>query len=109
MRECAPTRDEARVLAKDHALIPVFREVLADMLTPVRAYTLLCPPGPPAFLLQTAPRGAGGGPLSGGGGPPTRARAPPATSSACPSPRALLRPCPRAPSCARMTSPSSTT
>ena len=45
MRECTPTREEARALAKDHALIPVYREVLADMLTPVRAYTLLCPPG----------------------------------------------------------------
>src|SRR5260370_41009144 len=57
MRECAPTRDEARVLAKDHALIPVFREVLADMLTPVRAYTLLCPPGTPGFLLESVEGG----------------------------------------------------
>ena len=55
MRECTPTRDEARVLAKDHALIPVHREVLADMLTPVRAYSLLCPPGTPGFLLETDP------------------------------------------------------
>src|SRR6266850_2572053 len=29
MRECTPTRDEARVLARDHALIPVYRERLA--------------------------------------------------------------------------------
>jgi anthranilate synthase component I len=57
MRECTPTRDEARVLAKDHALIPVFREVLADMLTPVRAYTLLCPPGTPGFLLESVEGG----------------------------------------------------
>ena len=40
-----PTREESLALAKDYALIPVYREVLADMLTPVRAYTLLCPPG----------------------------------------------------------------
>src|ERR1700693_3140329 len=53
MRECLPTREETRVLAKDHALIPVYREVLADMLTPVRAYTLLCPPGTPGFLLES--------------------------------------------------------
>jgi anthranilate synthase component I len=52
-----PTRDEARVLATDHSLIPVYREVLADMLTPVRAYTLLCPPGTPGFLLESVEGG----------------------------------------------------
>src|SRR5882672_10996979 len=57
MRECTPTRDDARVLAKDHALIPVYREVLADMLTPVRAYSLLCPPGTPGFLLESVEGG----------------------------------------------------
>src|SRR5258705_13079212 len=57
MRECTPTRDEARVLANDHALIPVYREVLADMLTPVRAYSLLCPPGSPGFLLESVEGG----------------------------------------------------
>jgi anthranilate synthase component 1 len=56
-RECIPTRDEARALAKDHALIPVYREVLADMLTPVRAYTLLCPPGTPGFILESVEGG----------------------------------------------------
>jgi anthranilate synthase component 1 len=38
-------------------LIPVYREVLADMLTPVRAYTLLCPPGTPGFLLESVEGG----------------------------------------------------
>ncbi|MEO8743700.1 MAG: anthranilate synthase component I [Candidatus Dormiibacterota bacterium] len=57
MRECTPTRDQARALAADHALIPVYREVLADMLTPVRAYTLLCPPGTPGFLLESVEGG----------------------------------------------------
>jgi anthranilate synthase component I len=57
MRECTPTRDQARVLARDHALIPVYREVLADMLTPVRAYSLLCPPGTPGFLLESVEGG----------------------------------------------------
>jgi len=52
-----PTREESRALAKDHALIPVYREVLADMLTPVRAYTLLCPPGSPGFLLESVEGG----------------------------------------------------
>ncbi len=57
MRECTPTREEARALASDHALIPVYREVLADMLTPVRAYTMLCPPGTPGFLLESVEGG----------------------------------------------------
>src|SRR5579859_1427879 len=57
MRECTPTREESRALAKDHALIPVYREVLADMLTPVRAYSLLCPPGDPGFLLESVEGG----------------------------------------------------
>src|ERR1700693_6131730 len=57
MRECLPTREETRVLAKDNALIPVYREVLADMLTPVRAYTLLCPPDTPGFLLESVEGG----------------------------------------------------
>jgi len=57
MRECTPARDEARALAEGHALIPVYREVLADMLTPVRAYSLLCPPGTPGFLLESVEGG----------------------------------------------------
>lgn len=56
-RECTPTQAEARALAADHALIPVYREVLADMLTPVRAYSLLCPPGSPGFLLESVEGG----------------------------------------------------
>ena len=57
MRDCIPTREEARALARDHSLVPVYREVLADMLTPVRAYTLLCPPGTPGFLLESVEGG----------------------------------------------------
>src|SRR6266849_3397654 len=57
MKDCTPSRDEARALAPSHALIPVYREVLADMLTPVRAYTLLCPPGEPGFLLESVEGG----------------------------------------------------
>jgi anthranilate synthase component 1 len=57
MRECTPSREEARTLAANHSLIPVYREVLADMLTPVRAYTLLCPPGEPGFLLESVEGG----------------------------------------------------
>ena len=57
MKDCNPSRDAARALARDHALIPVYREVLADMLTPVRAYSLLCPLGEPGFLLESVEGG----------------------------------------------------
>src|SRR5258706_16462283 len=57
MRECTPTREDTRVLAKEHALIPVSREVLADMLRPVRGCSLLCPPGTPGFLLESVEGG----------------------------------------------------
>src|SRR5260370_37847758 len=56
-KECTPTREESRTLSADHALIPVYREVLADMLTPVRAYSLLCPPDSPGFLLESVEGG----------------------------------------------------
>src|SRR5438046_3272331 len=57
MRDCTPTREQARELARSHRLIPVYREVLADMLTPVRAYTLLCPADQPGFLLESVEGG----------------------------------------------------
>src|SRR5207249_3347090 len=57
MRDCTPSRDEARALAGTYGLIPVYREVLADMLTPVRAYSLLSPPGEPGFLLESVEGG----------------------------------------------------
>ena len=57
MRECTPSRAEARALAANHGLVPVYREVLADMLTPVRAYALLCPAGEPGFLLESVEGG----------------------------------------------------
>jgi anthranilate synthase component I len=57
VRETTPGREESRALAKAHALIPVYRELLADMLTPVRAYTLLCPSGSPGFLLESVEGG----------------------------------------------------
>ena len=56
-RECSPTRDQARALAAEHSVVPVYRELLADMLTPVRAYTLLCPHDEPGFLLESVEGG----------------------------------------------------
>src|SRR5438874_3100176 len=57
LARCTPSREAARGLASEFALIPVYREVLADMLTPVRAYTLLCPPGEPGFMLESVEGG----------------------------------------------------
>jgi anthranilate synthase component 1 len=57
MREVTPSREQARALAEKHPLVPVYREVLADMLTPVRAYTLLCPHDEPGFLLESVEGG----------------------------------------------------
>src|SRR5256886_9429746 len=57
LARCTPSREEARALGANHALIPVYREVLADMLTPVRAYTLLCPRDEPGFLLDSVEGG----------------------------------------------------
>ena len=33
-----PSRDEFRALARDHTVVPVWREVLADLTTPVAAF-----------------------------------------------------------------------
>ncbi|HVD01356.1 MAG TPA: chorismate-binding protein [Candidatus Dormibacteraeota bacterium] len=52
-----PGADEARELARSYSLVPVQRELLADLLTPVRAYSLLCPPGSPGFLLESVEGG----------------------------------------------------
>ncbi len=57
MTTTTPSRAEARALALEHRLIPVSRELLADMLTPVRAYALLCPPAERGFLLESVEGG----------------------------------------------------
>src|SRR2546423_3355457 len=41
----------------DQPLVPVQRELLADMLTPVSAYARLCPPGHLGFLLESVEGG----------------------------------------------------
>ena len=52
----SPTRDEFRALARDHTVVPVWREVLADLETPVSAFVKLVGAGehdPPGFLLES--------------------------------------------------------
>src|SRR5215471_16253647 len=48
---------DARAPSRQHSLIPVERELLADMLTPVSAYARLCPPGHLGFLLESVEGG----------------------------------------------------
>ena len=54
---CSPSAEEARELARHHRLIPLQRELLGDLLTPVLAYSLLCPPGTRGFLLESVEGG----------------------------------------------------
>jgi anthranilate synthase component 1 len=54
-----PSRDEFRTLARDHTVVPVWREVLADLETPVSAFVKLVGAdanGPPGFLLESVER-----------------------------------------------------
>ena len=57
MSACTPSAEEARRLARGHPLIPLYRDLLVHDLTPVRAYSLLCPPGARGFLLESVEGG----------------------------------------------------
>src|SRR5262245_62609933 len=55
-----PTREEFLKLARDHTVVPVWREVLADLETPVSVFLKLVganPAGPPGFLLESVEHG----------------------------------------------------
>ncbi|MFU8839673.1 MAG: anthranilate synthase component I [Nitriliruptoraceae bacterium] len=51
-----PDRDTFIELARDHGLVPVWREVLADLETPLSVYAKLSGDGP-SFLLESAEHG----------------------------------------------------
>jgi anthranilate synthase component 1 len=51
-----PTRDEFRALARDHTVVPVWREVLADLTTPVAAFLRIVG-DEPGFLLESVEHG----------------------------------------------------
>jgi anthranilate synthase component I len=51
-----PTRDEFRALAREHTVIPVWRDVLADFTTPVAAFARLVG-DEPGFLLESVEHG----------------------------------------------------
>ncbi len=48
-----PSRDEFRSLARDHTVVPVWRELVADLTTPVAAFARLCRGDEPGFLLES--------------------------------------------------------
>jgi anthranilate synthase component I len=56
-----PTRDDFRALARGHTVVPVWRELAADLETPVSAFLKLAPGdaqgGKPAFLLESVEHG----------------------------------------------------
>lgn len=51
-----PTRDDFRALARAHRVVPVWRELLADLITPVAAFARLCA-DEPGFLFESVERG----------------------------------------------------
>jgi len=52
-----PSRDEFRVLAQEHTVVPVWRELLADLITPVAAFARLTRDNEPGFLLESVEHG----------------------------------------------------
>jgi anthranilate synthase component 1 len=52
-----PSRDEFRVLAADYTVVPVWRDLLADLITPVAAFARLCRDDEPGFLLESVEHG----------------------------------------------------
>ena len=51
-----PSREEFRALARDHCVVPVWREILADLVTPVAAFSRVVGDGP-GFLLESVEHG----------------------------------------------------
>jgi len=52
-----PSRDDFHALARDHTVVPVWRELLADLITPVAAFARLCGDDEPGFLLESVEHG----------------------------------------------------
>jgi anthranilate synthase component 1 len=52
-----PSREEFHALAASHTVIPVWRELLADMTTPVAAFARLTRDGEPGFLFESVEHG----------------------------------------------------
>ncbi len=52
-----PSRDEFHKLARDYTVVPVWRELLADLITPVAAFARLTRENEPGFLLESVEHG----------------------------------------------------
>lgn len=52
-----PGREEFRELARNHTVVPVWRELLADLVTPVAAFARLTRHDEPGFLLESVEHG----------------------------------------------------
>ncbi|CAN5892964.1 anthranilate synthase component I [soil metagenome] len=52
-----PTREEFRALAQTHTVVPIRRELLADLVTPVAAFARLTRHGEPGFVLESVEHG----------------------------------------------------
>lgn len=52
-----PSRDDFRALAREHTVVPVWVEVLADLETPVAAFAKLVGADEPGFLLESVEHG----------------------------------------------------
>jgi anthranilate synthase component I len=52
-----PSRSDFHALAGGHTVVPVWRELLADLITPVAAYARLCGDDEPGFLLESVEHG----------------------------------------------------
>jgi len=52
-----PTREEFKALARDYTVIPVWRELLADLITPVAAFARLTRDDEPGFLFESVEHG----------------------------------------------------
>ncbi len=57
--EAVPSRADAARFARDHTVVPVYRELPADSVTPVAAFARLCAQHDTGFLLESLPVGGG--------------------------------------------------
>ena len=55
--EVSPSRDAFHALAAEHSVVPVWRELLADLITPVAAFARLCGEDRPGFLFESVEHG----------------------------------------------------
>jgi anthranilate synthase component 1 len=53
----SPSREEFRALARQYTVVPVWRALVADLITPVAAFARLCRDGAPGFLLESVEHG----------------------------------------------------